>query len=198
TGGSTAPVYGPLVDGFGSFAEVARLADPCPGGSAPSIEGPDWAALRRRYTGEGTYYIRGHLLNNHLGGPGDTWRNLTPLSRSANSSMSASFEERVKTRVLTDKRPGHFRVTANYGRTHRLAGELADLQQSENPDDRVIAAIIQVERKVPQSVQCQAEVLPGSGPPETIGPIPINVGIDDEDVDRYQLGPAPVQPFYVD
>jgi hypothetical protein len=197
-GGSTAPVYGPLADGFGTSVRVERLAEPCPGGGSPSIEGPDWLALRRRYTGEGTTYIRGHLLNNHLGGPGNTWTNLTPLSRSANSSMSAGFEEPVKTKVLTDRRPVHFVVTANYGRTHPLSGRVGELDQSENPDDRVIADIIRVEQKIPQTIQCEADILPGNGQAERIAPTPFQIVIDAANPDHYQLGPAPIQPFYVD
>jgi hypothetical protein len=197
-GGSTAPVYGPLADGFGTSVRVERLAQPCPGGSSPSIEGPDWLTLKRRYTGEGTTYIRGHLLNDHLGGPGNTWTNLTPLSRSANSSMSARFEEPVKTKVLTDKRAVHFVVTANYGRTHPLSSWVSDLDQSENPDDRVIADIIRVEQKIPQTIQCEADILPGNGPAQRIAPPPFPIVIEPADPDHYQLGPDPIQPFYVD
>ncbi len=200
--GSSPPVYGPLVNGFGSSARVERLAKApgaagIPGGSEPTgaAAGPDWGALLRRKHGEGTYYIRGHLLNNHLGGPGNTWTNLTPITRSANSTMSASFEEPVKAKVLTENKTVHFQVTANYSRTHPLLARVGDLEQSENPDDGAIAAIVRAEQKIPTSLQCEAQEMPGNVP---IASVPISNDIEDSDTEHYQLRPGPISPFYVD
>jgi RHS repeat-associated protein len=47
-------------------------------------------------TSKGDPFIRGHLQNDNLGGPG-TSDNLTPLSSVANGRMSKSFEEQLKT-----------------------------------------------------------------------------------------------------
>jgi hypothetical protein len=155
--------------------------------------------LSRRYHGKGTYYIRGHLLNHHLGGPGGTWSNLTPIDRSANSTMSADFEEPVKTRVLDKGRTAHFRVTAHYGRTHRLAGEIDVLRSNPNKRDPVVAQIIQAEQKLPKTIECVAEVAPAKGQQETEKiDASIAVEINDQNSDLYHLGPEPIRPFYVD
>jgi hypothetical protein len=201
--GSTPAIYGPLVNGFGSSVRVENLAKApgasgISGGSEPTSAagGPDWEALLRRKHGEGSYYIRGHLLNNHLGGPGNTWTNLTPITRSANSTMSASFEEPVKTKVLTDNKAVHFRVTASYNRTHPLLSRANDLEQNpQNPDDPVIAAIVRAEAKIPTSLQCDAEELPGN---VSIASLPVSNDIEDADTEDYRLRPGPISPFYID
>src|SRR5262249_39809826 len=48
-------------------------------------------------------YIRGHLLNMKLGGPG-TEENLTPISYSANSNHLNSVEKLLKTWINSPKR----------------------------------------------------------------------------------------------
>jgi len=50
----------------------------------------------------GTEYIRGHLLNEHLGGPGEP-RNLFPITRSANALHSSRMEETIKRWVNTER-----------------------------------------------------------------------------------------------
>ncbi|MBP2375174.1 hypothetical protein [Paeniglutamicibacter psychrophenolicus] len=50
----------------------------------------------------GSEYIRGHLLNEHLGGPGEP-RNLFPITRSANALHSSRIEETIKRWVNTDR-----------------------------------------------------------------------------------------------
>ncbi len=58
--------------------------------------------LARRSDSTGTFYVRGHLLNRHLGGPGLNY-NLVPLTgraghggNNANKAHSAMFEEVIK------------------------------------------------------------------------------------------------------
>lgn len=50
----------------------------------------------------GSEYIRGHLLNEQLGGPGEP-RNLFPITRSANAMHSARIEETIKRWVNIDR-----------------------------------------------------------------------------------------------
>lgn len=52
--------------------------------------------INRRKTSTGaSYYIRGHLLNHNLGGPGQ-WTNMVPLSRTGNHQHEAEVESQVK------------------------------------------------------------------------------------------------------
>jgi phage-related protein len=48
-----------------------------------------------RQKGNGSYYIRGHLINDNLGGPGK-WNNMTALSRTANHEHEGKVESKVK------------------------------------------------------------------------------------------------------
>ncbi len=59
-------------------------------------------------------YRLGHLLNHHIGGPGNDWRNLTPITPSANSSHLHDVERSVKTLVRTHNRWVKYEVTAVY------------------------------------------------------------------------------------
>src|SRR5262249_20022950 len=204
TGGSTPPVYGPLVSGFGSSLRLERPGAPCPGGRGPRAGSDAWDALRRRQFGNGSYYVRGHLLNNNLGGPGNTWTNLTPLTQAANNrgkeSMLHQFETPVKTQVLNQNRIVHFQVTAQYGRVHPLASQVETLLGPDrHEDDAVIAAIIRAEQNIPQTLQCEADVLAGNGQAaQQIGPVSVDNRIDDDDLSRYQLTATPRTDFYID
>lgn len=109
------PWFGPLTGrGFGTFAEsrITKFEE----GGEPSVDNPTWDALLTRRTDSGdSYYIRGHLLNQHLGGPGYNFQNLTPLTRSTNSDHSKTVEEKLKTRIAK-KETLDYRVQAVYGR----------------------------------------------------------------------------------
>ena len=52
--------------------------------------------LRARIGSRQGEYRLGHLLNHHIGGPGNDWRNLTPITPSANGSHLAAVERDVK------------------------------------------------------------------------------------------------------
>jgi hypothetical protein len=60
-------------------------------------------------------YRLGHLLNHHIGGPGNDWRNLTPITPSANTSHLNAVERDVKALVLTHRRWVRYEVAAEYG-----------------------------------------------------------------------------------
>lgn len=87
---SSLPVYGaPYRGEYGTVATVARLTNTVPReGSEANGMSDKWRLLRQRASApgrRGSFYIRGHLLNRELGGTGDDWTNLTPLTRSANA-----------------------------------------------------------------------------------------------------------------
>lgn len=59
-------------------------------------------------------YRLGHLLNHHIGGPGNDWRNLTPITPSANTSHLNDVERSVKALVLTHNRWVKYEVIADH------------------------------------------------------------------------------------
>ncbi len=100
---------------------VADPLSPRPGtyaGSAPYQASSLWTAVnRRQWT-----YVRGHLLNHHLYGPGNN-QNLVPIDRSLNTTMSANVEEPIKHQVLDEHKVVKYSVQVNFtspwpNRTH--------------------------------------------------------------------------------
>ncbi|MBD1428000.1 hypothetical protein [Sphingobacterium litopenaei] len=55
------------------------------------------------------------MLNHNLGGSGRDFRNLTPINRSANASMSARIEEKAKADLDDGFIIKEYKVTASYG-----------------------------------------------------------------------------------
>lgn len=196
-GASTAPVFGPLHGGMGSSVTVERLTSVHPPGDQPSVAGGLWETLSRRRNGGTTYYIKGHLLNHHLGGTGASWANLTPLTGSSNTTMSSQFEELAKARVHHPSTPVavRYNVTATFGRDAR-ASEQAALRASGNPDDAVIADIIAAEQHVPMSIAGSATDL-ATGQPGTPVPAFSHTNTIAESPDQYDLSGAPRSPAYV-
>lgn len=195
---STDPEYGGThASAFGTRATVTRLTRLHQRGSAPASGLADsqgyWDKLRLRYRGNSTLYVRGHLLNDNLGGPGNDWRNLTPLTQDANnrggSSMLHAFETPVKNAVDYNKKV-RFVVTANYGR-----GAI-DTTAARAAGETVKAEIAEAERHVPLSVSCTAHELDAEGAPgDAIAtPPPVQNDIGNEAPEDYQLaqGTTPV------
>jgi hypothetical protein len=67
------------------------------------------------------YIVQGHLLNKDLGGPGDTMDNLTPISKSTNTTHFKKVEDAVKNEVLIKGNWVEYRVRANYSSSPTLA-----------------------------------------------------------------------------
>ncbi len=159
-------------------------------GSAPSSAGDAWNELLVRRSGGGSYYIRGHLLNDNLGGPG-VWKNMTPLSREGNSAHEKSVESKVKNAVnaggivsysvipVYAPRGGGDAIVAalNRGATDDQAGRIKKLVKRED--------------NVPSGLRIKAEMIrpAGAGRFETIKSL--YSGTLDNPVDRdassYQL-----------
>jgi len=59
-------------------------------------------------------YRLGHLLNHHVGGPGNDWRNLTPITPSSNANHFYDVESNVKALVNVHKRWVKYDVKADY------------------------------------------------------------------------------------
>ncbi|MBN1301247.1 MAG: DUF4157 domain-containing protein [Melioribacteraceae bacterium] len=203
-GKSAPPVYGPLYNGFGSFATVAFLEAPIkPEGSSPSVANTeDYDNINIRRQGSGSYYIKGHLLNDNLGGPGTTWNNLTPLSQQANSDHKTEFENPVKL-AINDMTKGYasetkgkaenFSVKADYGREIPASLKLLeDTSTDELPDgvgDKdpfLLAKVMRSEQYVPYSLDCRADIEDKAGNKKSLNktiPVEIQYG----EPENYQL-----------
>ncbi|WP_457624924.1 eCIS core domain-containing protein [Persephonella sp.] len=81
-------------------------------GSGPSDNPPVWKNLRpiRRLPPE---YIRGHLLNEKLGGPGKRW-NLAPITKQANKDHEKNIESVIKKMVLEEGKTVEYHVIVKY------------------------------------------------------------------------------------
>lgn len=163
--GSSQPEWGAEAAGpYGSSVHVARLSRPVPPGGSVTQSGHshgNFDKLRNRFDGARSFYVKGHLLNNHLGGPGTDWKNLTPMSATENTRLSSGFEEHVKNAVLTRGETVEFQVTATYGRTrHPQYQDFA----TGNARERKIAQVLDGETLVPVNVQATATAQsPASG-----------------------------------
>jgi hypothetical protein len=110
--------------------------------------------------------VRGHLLNEKLGGPAQ-WPNLTPITQEANNrsaeSMLHNFERAVKTAVNDNGKAVNFSVTANYGQKAR-GGDIAQAKtrlSGTKRDD--VVAIMTTEQLIPRSLDCVAFELKADG-----------------------------------
>lgn len=84
-------------------------------GSQPYEESDIWLKVNQRPM----TYIRGHLLNHHVHGPGAN-KNLIPITRSLNTNMESKVEDKVKHAVLGGKKVLKYRVWADYGHAARV------------------------------------------------------------------------------
>jgi hypothetical protein len=85
-------------------------------GSKPSVR-PNWwpgCTTVPGTTWVSKYMVQGHLLNEKIGGPGNTMDNLTPITKSCNSQHHAKVEKAVKN--LAKNRLLRYHVTADYGK----------------------------------------------------------------------------------
>jgi len=215
SGTNSGILYGPLYSGhFGTSANVGFRQAPFTSGSSPSATSSVLADMNIRKEGGSPYYIRGHLLNDNLGGPGNIWTNLTPITNKANSDHKVSFENTVKLAVnatispiKTDSLPPNglmkgFSVTASYGRaeppalTHLKDDSNDDLPAGANPswDAEELIKILEAEKYVPLKLNCTATIQQkGSTKDESVTHT-VDNDISYGDLSKYQLGLRPKQP----
>jgi Domain of unknown function (DUF4157)/DNA/RNA non-specific endonuclease len=166
------PKYGPVTaQGYGTSVFIGKISSNPTGGSTPSVSSDPWQRLGKRRNDNNIrdyYYVRGHLLNHNLGGPGNTWDNLTPLTQVANNrgseSMLRSFEQPIKDAVTAKKVVTNFDVQAQYGSASRSA-ELAEIDKTlaaappaEKKRLETVRGVIEDEQYVPLKVVCKAVV----------------------------------------
>jgi phage-related protein len=185
---STTPRFSSVTgQGYGQRVQIERLTSernhwPVRGGE-PSARSPRWNRLNQRATdghASDYLYIRGHLLNHNLDGPGNMWENLAPITQTANNrggrSMLHAFENPVKNTV-DERGPGgsqgqvaNFDVQANYTGASRssdlsaIEGELIKPTPVRPVDElRKIREIVTEEQFVPDSVTCSADLIHADG-----------------------------------
>lgn len=216
---SSTPVWGsPYQNEYGTLATVARLTNQVPpGGSDTSgLSSANWRRINQRAnskTSDASFYIQGHILNDNLGGPGNDWKNLTPLTRSANSLHEKRFESDVKAKVIPKASSGaapgavNFVCAANYGRTKNesLARDFETqatsyIQTNFNATDaQQVAEIIRHEHLVPLSMDCTAHKLDDDGKPGAqLVQYRVRNDLGDKETD-YHLkdGTPPLDPLHV-
>jgi hypothetical protein len=142
-------VFGGLRGGkYGSTMAATTLTDiKMPAGSEPSVSlHQSFNIINQRRNQGGSYYILGHLLNHNLGGTGQEWKNLTPLTRDANSAHERIAESRVKNAVGAGNIV-RYSVRAEYGRS------------VPTNSDPTIREIMQHEVDVPTRLVCEAQMI---------------------------------------
>lgn len=195
---STAPSFGTVTaQGYGRRVQIEKLTSerghwPIRGGE-PSVRSPRWNRLSLRATDGNTsdyLYIRGHLLNHNLDGPGNLWENLTPLTQTANNrgsdSMLHSFENKVKQTIEETSSKGgfgqvaNFDVQANYATNSRsndlkaIDKELAKTKPTRPASElNKIRDIVSEEQFLPTSISCSAELIHADGKREKLNK-PVN------------------------
>ncbi|WP_457325833.1 hypothetical protein, partial [Roseateles sp. P5_E11] len=180
-GASTPPAFGTVTaQGWARSAQIDRLNAqrshwPVRGGE-PSVTSARWVRLaKRRSDGNAGdhLYVKGHLLNHNLDGPGNIWENLGPITQDANNrggaSMLHAFETDVKTAVDGGGSARNFNVTMNYGRGNRGAAlneinaELATAGASRRRELEAVRGVVEEEQYIPSTITCRAEILNASG-----------------------------------
>ncbi|MBI5926628.1 MAG: DUF4157 domain-containing protein [Aquabacterium sp.] len=201
-GKSTPPIYGGTgPGGFGVTVGVEKLTEDHEAGSGPSASSGEWEALASRKDGGSTYYVRGHLLNDNLGGTGAEWQNLAPLTQATNNrsavSMLRTFENTVKNAVLNDKKTVNLTVTMSYGQPGRQA-DADKVKKSWTPkaDADQIAKIIAAEAHVPSSVNCVAHEVADDGSRKALVQSSV-ANVIDTNLDHYSLGGVARKPMNI-
>lgn len=118
-----------------------------------------------RQKGEGSYYIRGHLINDNLGGPGK-WNNMTALSRTANHEHEEKVESKVKA-AFNIGAVVRYKVTTS-GNQNVKKATAADKNKFTKIADFATALpyleqITEAESKVPTTITCEAYTMKKKG-----------------------------------
>ena len=171
--------YGPQVNGFESSMEVDILTKDGPGGSGVSNSLRSIGHMKpldKRLKGGSKYYVLGHLLNDNLHGPGNTFDNLSPITVSANGLHETQVESLIKTGIDND-RIFKYKVEAKYNRSYN--GLMYNYFMARG--DTVRAEIVEAEQYVPDQFLCTAQELQQDGQPLAGGlsisnhPIPVTI-----------------------
>ena len=163
-------------------------------GSEPTVSNnPYWQRLRRRKQGNRTYYVRGHLINHNVHGPGNTWENLTPITQEANRRHEREVESKVK-QAVDQGQTLSYEVKAEYGRRVNTS-LLSAIERDVRADARTKALrkdIVEAEQALPLRLVCTVKRKQGQGYENWISNYPIPNAPAQDSPDDYQVeeGPA--------
>ncbi|VXB15733.1 hypothetical protein [Chryseobacterium scophthalmum] len=132
-------------------------------GSEPKQTNTVYNDLFYRQEGDRAYYVRGHLLNEHIHGEG-ILTNLTPLSQKGNSNHLRAAEEPIKTAVLGGAIVDYF-LTVNYGRSVPSVtdDQLEEAGFQSEKDKKIIRKVRDAEKFVPQGLMLKSSYLKKEG-----------------------------------
>ncbi len=203
-------MHGPLYNEHASSTLVAFRQAPFPAGSIPMNSSTvSLGKMNMRKQGGSPYYIKGHLLNDNLGGPGTTWQNLAPITSKANSDHKINFENPIKEAVngtlsgSSTKTLGFmkgFSVVANYGRTEPPAlTQLKDDSATSYPpgfdeinwDENEVIELLESEKSAPVNLVCKATIKKDANSPEENLSYTVENNIEYGNLQEYQLGLKP-------
>ncbi|SRX54970.1 DUF4157 domain-containing protein [Aequorivita sp. CIP111184] len=139
---------------------LSSIGDP---GSAPKENNELYDILRLRKEGGRTYYVRGHMLNEKLHGPGE-WRNMTPLSQKGNKNH-LKFAEKLAKIAVNSGSVVRYNVTANYGRNVEPIKSNKQLDDAAIPliERENVKSLRNAEKNVPVSLTLNADLIKQQG-----------------------------------
>ncbi len=157
-----------------------------------------------RRTGRGSYYIRGHLLNHNLGGPGK-WSNMTPLSRQGNSRHEGQVESLVKEKFNEGKvihytvtTSGSFTPPANPATPQEAAQRFTAIPGAAAKFTQIVN-LLDAERQahIPTSLACTAHTMKYEGGNWVDDQLIVSANVEnpvDASPSSYELGGERVPP----
>lgn len=179
---SSTPKYDPLKNSFGKSVHVEQLTKFGPPGTQPVAKNLSWNILSDRLTESGgtTYYVRGHLLNHNLYGPGTKWENLTPLTRNANKKHFEEVEKEVK-ELVNKGNILEYTVTAMYTRTTdtNLQNKIKNYKKFSDDKKTVLSRIVTEESKIPKKLNAKWSYIDPKSGVKKSGNKDIDNNIDD-------------------
>ena len=148
---------GLYVSAYASSMHAAALTKKkMPAGSEPSVSEPaTYRTINRRRSGNGSFYVLGHLLNHNLGGTGKDMKNLTPLTRSANGTHHSLVEHNIKSSVEKGNAV-EYSVIPKYKTSHSTGTQENRVLRAKVANKADIIEIIREEVYVPEALQCEA------------------------------------------
>ncbi|MEH1857027.1 MAG: DUF4157 domain-containing protein [Nostoc sp.] len=147
--------------GFGKWMKAEALTRVKVGsGSTPTQAKHDTYDIlnKRRDKGGAAYYVRGHLLNEKLGGEGK-WENMTPLSRAGNGEHEAQFESLVKAAVNSGAIVEYHVEPIYQQRSNKTSLKAEVDTHNTSTDAALIKTIIDAEDYVPVALTCHTQRL---------------------------------------
>jgi DNA uptake protein ComE-like DNA-binding protein len=115
-------------------------------GSSPYDTTPVWDAVSARPA----EYVRGHLLNHNIHGPGSN-KNMAPITITLNNEMKDKFETKLKEEIFEHRKVMRFSAVYTYATTH----------PDRDPDP--VKNWIDEEKRLPTKVSMEAQELVKAG-----------------------------------